>query len=111
MFRLTKLSQCTFGIPDFSQCVLGLAYNVNPTCYCIYVYFGCDVCSIPWGRCSLGSWLCLSWFFHPLAFQFLVEGLRCLSTCNLFLLLLCVFFYFSKYKVRRFLSGVCTGLR
>ena len=35
-------------------------------------------------------------FFHPLAFQFLVDGLRGLSTCNLFLLLFCVLFYFSK---------------
>ena len=111
MFRLKKVCLCTFGIPDGSQCVLRFAYKVIPIYYCIYVYIVCDECAIAWGLCSLWSWLCLSWFFHPLAFQFLVDVMGCLSTCNLFLLLFWVLFYFSMYKVRRFVTGVCTDFR
>ena len=61
--------------PDGSQCVLGFAYNVIPTYYCIYVYIGGDVCAVSWGRCSLIGVLVMSVVvFCPLAFQFPVDG-------------------------------------
>ena len=86
--------------PDGSQCLLGFAYNVIPTYYCIYVYIGGGVCAISWGRCSLGSWLCQSWFFYSSCFSVSGGWVGGLSTCNLFLLLLCILFYFCKYKVQ-----------
>ena len=58
--NLIKIRLCTFGIPDGSQCVLGFAYNVIPTYYCIYVYTGGDVCAVCWGRCSLIGVLVMS---------------------------------------------------
>ena len=64
--KLITISLCTFGIPDGSKCVLGFAYYVIPTYYCICVYIGGDVCAASWGRCSLGPWLCPSWFFFVL---------------------------------------------
>jgi hypothetical protein len=84
---------------------------VIPTYSSTYVYIGGGVCAIFGGVVLCGPGYVRRGFFHPLAFQFLVDGLGGLPTCNLFLLLLCVLFYFPKYKVGRLLSGVCTDLR
>ena len=68
--KLITICLCTFGIPDGSQSVLGFAYNVIPTCCCIYVYNGGDVCAASWGRCSCGPGYVRWGFFRLLAFQF-----------------------------------------
>ena len=50
-------------------------------------------------------------FFYPLAFKFLVDGVGACPFVICFCYIFCVFFYFCKYKVRRFVSVVCTDFR
>jgi hypothetical protein len=52
-------------------------------------------------------------FFTPLAFQFLVDGVGAcpLVICFCYCFAFCFISVSTKYKVRRFVSVVCTDLR
>ena len=73
--KLITICLCTFWIPDGSQRVLGLAYNVIPMYCCIYVYIGGDVCAASWGRCSCGPGYVRRGFFIFSLFSFGCMGL------------------------------------
>ena len=66
--KLITICLCTLGIPDGSQCVLGLAYNATPTYHCIYMYISTH--SI-WRTASI-----LILFIISIIWQFLSSTLR-----------------------------------